>query len=180
ASTGGPKAIEYIITRLPATLPAGVIIVQHMPEGFTKSFAERLNTLSQLEVKEAEEGDEIQTGRVIIAPGNRHLRIIGGRIILSDGEKINNVRPAADPMMESGANEYGSNTMGIILTGMGVDGARGMAAIKKHGGKTIAQDRESSVVFGMPRAAIELGAVDVVVPLVDIPRTILRTLETMI
>jgi len=174
ASTGGPQALTYVLTSLPSNVPP-ILIVQHMPEGFTKSFAERLNELCKFKVKEAEEGDYVSEGLALIAPGGFHMRVSKtGRIKLDRTPPIHGVRPAVDPMMISVANFYESKAIGVILTGMGRDGAYGMKKIKEHGGITIAQDKKTSVVFGMPKAAIEEGCVDIVLPLHKIPIEIMR------
>jgi len=169
ASTGGPQALTYVLTSLPQNTPP-ILIVQHMPEGFTKSFAERLDKLCKFKVKEAEEGDYISKDLALIAPGGFHMTVSKtGRIRLDRTPPIHGVRPAVDPMMTSVARFYKSRAVGVILTGMGRDGAYGMKKIKEYGGVTIAQDEETSVVFGMPKAAIEEGCVDVVLPLHKIP-----------
>lgn len=179
SSTGGPKALPEVLSRLPANLPASVLIVQHMPEGFTRSFAERLNWVSPLEVKEAEEGEELQQGKVYLAQGNRHLVLDGRRRLhLDDGSKVNYVRPAVDVLMKSVAPIYGPRTIGVILTGMGSDGAEGMKCIKQNGGKTIAQSGETCIVYGMPKAVIETGAADRVVALEDIAQVITIMIST--
>jgi two-component system chemotaxis response regulator CheB len=172
SSTGGPKALPEVLSRLPANLPAAVLVVQHMPEGFTRSFAERLNWTSALEVKEAEEGDEVRKGKVYLAPGNKHLLLEGDRLRLDDGPKVNFVRPAVDVLMNSVAPRYGPRAIGVVLTGMGSDGAEGMRNIKRNGGKTIAQSEETCVVYGMPKAVVDIGAADRVVPLTDIAQAI--------
>mgnify|MGYP000902502152 FL=1 len=178
SSTGGPKALPEVLSRLPANLPASVLIVQHMPEGFTRSFAERLNWVSPLEVKEAEEGEEILQGKVYLAQGNRHLMLNGRRLHLDDGPKVNYVRPAVDILMKSVAPMYGPRTIGVILTGMGSDGAEGMKCIKRNGGKTIAQSEGTCVVYGMPKAVVDSGAADRVVPLEDIAQAITIMIST--
>lgn len=177
ASTGGPKALPEVMNRLPSNLPAGVCIVQHMPEGFTKSFAERLNWNAQIEVKEAEEGDEIMPGLALLAPGNKHMEIIENKVHLNADPKIHFVRPAVDVMMKSGATFYGPRCVGVVLTGMGYDGAEGMRAIKTAGGKTIVQDETTSVVYGMPKACVELNVVDKVAPLDSVARHIVMALS---
>ncbi len=178
ASTGGPKALPEVLSRLPANLPAAVLIVQHMPEGFTRSFAERLNWVSPLEVKEAEEGEEIHQGKVYLAQGNRHLLLDGRRLHLDDGPKVNYVRPAIDVLMRSVAPIYGPRTIGVVLTGMGADGAEGMRSIKQNGGKTVVQDEGTCVVYGMPKAVVEAHAADRVVPLEDIAQAITIMIST--
>ena len=174
ASTGGPQALTYILTNLPQNIPP-ILIVQHMPEGFTRPFAERLDRLCKFKVKEAEDGDYISEDLVLIAPGGFHMTVSKtGRINLEDGPLIHNVKPAVDPMMETVAEHYKSKVIGVLLTGMGKDGAQGMRRIKENEGITIAQDEKTSIVFGMPRAAIEEGCVDIVLPLHEIPREIMR------
>jgi two-component system, chemotaxis family, protein-glutamate methylesterase/glutaminase len=177
ASTGGPKALPEVMNRLPSNLPAGVCIVQHMPEGFTKSFAERLNWNAQIEVKEAAEGDEIKPGLALLAPGNKHMEIIENKIHLTDAPRIHFVRPAVDVMMKTGAQFYGPRSVGVVLTGMGYDGAEGMKMIKAAGGKTIVQDEATSVVYGMPKACVEAGAADKIVPLNSVARHIVMALS---
>lgn len=177
-STGGPRALQEVLTRLPANFPYGVVVVQHMPPGFTKSLAERLNSLSALEVKEAESGDVIRPGLAVIAPGDYHLTLVrdGKKTIVHLGKEppIGGHRPAVDPMMESVARIYGSGAIGVILTGMGHDGAKGMQIIKRQNGATIAEHASTTVVNGMPKSAIELGVVDAVVPLPEIAAEIIK------
>jgi two-component system chemotaxis response regulator CheB len=177
ASTGGPKALPEVMSRLPSNLPAGVCIVQHMPEGFTKSFAERLNWNAQIEVKEAAEGDEVKPGLALLAPGNKHMEIIEKKVHLTDDPKIHFVRPAVDVMMKTGIKHYGPRSVGVVLTGMGYDGAEGMKAIKAAGGKTVVQDEATSVVYGMPKACVELNAADKIVPLNSVARHIVMALS---
>lgn len=177
-STGGPRAIQEVLTKLPAQFPAGILIVQHMPPGFTKSLADRLNTLSALEIKEAENGDFVRPGLVLIAPGDYHMRVerLGGqrvRVKLSQGPLVNGHRPAVDPMFLSVAEVFKKNAIGVILTGMGSDGTVGIKAIKERGGYTIAEDPSTAVVYGMPRSAKESGMVDKVVPLPLVASTII-------
>jgi len=173
ASTGGPQALTYILTKLPLKIPP-ILIVQHMPEGFTGQFAERLDRMCKFKVKEAEEGDYISENLVLIAPGGFHMTVSKtGRIHLEDGPLIHHVKPAVDPMMETAARYYKSKVIGVLLTGSGRDGALGMMRIKENGGITIAQDEKTSVIFGMPRAAIEKGCVDIVLPLHEIPGEIM-------
>lgn len=179
-STGGPRALQEIITRLPENLPCGVVIVQHMPPGFTKSLSERLNSLSSLTVKEAEHNDVIRSGLVLIAPGDYHMIIEreGNKKVvkLNQNPPIGGHRPAVDPMMESVARVYGQRSVGVILTGMGHDGAKGIQAIKQQHGYTIAEDQSTAVVFGMPKSAIELGVVDKVLPLSAIATEIVKSI----
>ncbi len=185
SSTGGPQTLTKVIPHLPADIPAGVLIVQHMPPVFTKSLAERLDKLSEITVKEAEEGDEIKPGLALIAPGNYHMKIeettIKGmkkRIIkLNQEDRIHGVRPAVDVTFASAANIYGKNTTAVILTGMGQDGANSMGLIKAKGGYTIAQNEQTSIIFGMPQAAIKLGVVTKILPLNMIPSHITKILK---
>jgi two-component system chemotaxis response regulator CheB len=168
ASTGGTEALRDVLERLPANSP-GIIIVQHMPEKFTNAFARRLNSLCAIEVKEAEDGDVVQAGRALIAPGNQHmvLQRAGSRYTVNivDGPHVSRHRPSVDVMFRSAAQVAGRNAMGIILTGMGDDGARGLLEMRQAGGHTVAQDEESCVVFGMPKEAIQRGGAVKVVPL---------------
>lgn len=175
-STGGPNALSYILPKIPHDFSAGIVIVQHMPEGFTELFATRLNQICRIEVREAKDGDMILPGRALIAPGNSHLKIkkmpLGGVAVLSKSPPVSGHRPSADVLFDSVAAEYGRDSTGIIMTGMGSDGAEGIGRIKAAGGATIAQDEESSVVFGMPKIAIERGYIDKIAPLEEIPRLI--------
>ncbi len=171
SSTGGVQAIETVLRALPRTAP-GVIIVQHMPEKFTGAFATRLDGLCQMEVREAQDGDRVIAGRVLIAPGARHLKLLrsGAQYVVSvkDGPLVNRHKPSVDVMFRSVAQCAGANAVGAILTGMGDDGARGLLEMRQAGAPTVAQDESSSVVFGMPKAAIQLGAVRDVLHLQDI------------
>ena len=175
ASTGGTEALREVLEQLPAGSP-GIVIVQHMPERFTNAFARRLNTLCPMEVKEAEEGDLVQQGRVLIAPGNFHIALhrTGSRYTVNviDGPHVSRHRPSVDVLFRSAAQNAGRNAMGILLTGMGDDGARGLLEMHQAGSLTVAQDEASSVVFGMPREAIALGAADRVLPLKRVPAEI--------
>lgn len=176
ASIGGTEALAEVLTALSADTP-GIVIVQHMPEFFTTAFANRLNTLCRIEVKEGEDGDQITRGRAIIAPGNRHLSVVrrGGAFFveLSDGPLVSRHRPSVDVLFHSVASAAGASALGIILTGMGNDGASGMLAMNRAGSDTIAQDEKSCVVFGMPKEAISAGGVDIVAPLSCIPDLIM-------
>ncbi|MEW6068837.1 MAG: chemotaxis response regulator protein-glutamate methylesterase [Nitrospirota bacterium] len=178
SSTGGPAAIKIILSRFPSDFPAGVVISQHMPRGFTASFAERLNGISNLHVKEAEEGDEIEKGKVLICPGGHHMsfRKTGRKIITNIKESSNADKyiPSVDMMMISAAEIFGNRTMGVVLTGMGNDGTQGMLEIKKQGGYTIAESEDTAVVFGMPGEAIKAGAAGRVLPLSEIPDEIIK------
>ncbi|AJZ76668.1 chemotaxis protein [Candidatus Nitrosotenuis cloacae] len=165
SSTGGPNIVQTILAGLPADLPAGVLVVQHMPKGFTQKFAERLNEASEITVKEAQEGDLITQGVALVAPGDLHMEVDSNlKIKLINGPKRFGVRPAANVTMVSASEFFGANTVGVTLTGMGHDGAFGMKTIKRRGGKTFAQDEKSSVVFGMAKAAVDLNAVDQLLP----------------
>lgn len=177
ASTGGTEAIRTVITQFPASTP-GVVIVQHMPAGFTKAFAERLNTLCLMEVKEAENGDRIMPGRILIAPGDYHMKVRrSGGFYYADcirGEKVNGHCPSVEVMMLSVAEHVGANAVGVMLTGMGGDGADGMVAMRKAGARTMAQDEKSCVVFGMPKVAYERGGAESLVPLDKIAQTVIN------
>lgn len=178
ASTGGPPALEKIIPLLPKNFPAGLLIVQHIPVGFTRTLAERLNSKSLIEVQEAREGDIIRPGKALIAPSGLQLKLKkrAGALTVRLGEepKESLHRPSVDVMMESVARASGKRAIGLLLTGMGNDGARGMKALKEAGGITLAQDERTSVIFGMPKAAIEKGVVDEIVPLEKIPDFLIR------
>ncbi|MBU4435657.1 MAG: chemotaxis response regulator protein-glutamate methylesterase [bacterium] len=177
ASTGGTEALRVLLEALPPDCP-GMVIVQHMPEKFTASFARRLDSLCAVEVKEAEDGDTVRRGRVLIAPGNKHtlLERSGARYYVSvkDGPLVSRHRPSVDVLFRSATRSAGSNAVGVIMTGMGDDGARGMAEMKQAGAFTLAQDEATSVVFGMPKEAIALGGVDRVVPLQNLTMEVLR------
>lgn len=176
ASAGGTEAIKEVITRLPSVSP-GVVIVQHMPEGFTKLFAERLNNLSQMFVKEAADGDRVMPGVVLVAPGSYQMSVVrsGGfyRVKCEKGEKVCGHCPSVEILMRSAAACAGANAVGVMLTGMGSDGAGGMKAMRDAGARTIAQSEESCVVFGMPKSAINAGGVEFVVSLNDIAGKVL-------
>jgi two-component system, chemotaxis family, protein-glutamate methylesterase/glutaminase len=160
-STGGPQALEYVLSQLPGDFPGVVVVVQHMPDGFTDMFARRLDELCALRVKEAQSGDVLQAGRVLICPGSRHMKVkrlpLGDVVVLSDEPRVNGHRPSADVLLRSVAEEYRAQAVGVLMTGMGDDGAEGLGTIKREGGMTIAQSEESCVVYGMPKAAIERG-----------------------
>ncbi len=177
ASTGGTEAVKQLLSRFPGNAP-GVVITQHMPEKFTRSFAERLNGLCQMQVKEAADGDRIMPGQVLIAPGSFHMRVARSgaeyRVRISQDAPINRHRPSVDALFESCATALGPNAVAVMLTGMGDDGANGMKAMRDAGARTIAQNEETCVVFGMPRVAIERGAVEEVLPLDDIADVALR------
>jgi two-component system, chemotaxis family, protein-glutamate methylesterase/glutaminase len=181
ASTGGTQAIEMVLSALPANSP-GFVIVQHMPEHFTKCFADRLNQVCSMEVKEAENDDTVTPGRVLIAPGNYHMLLCrsGARyfVQVKAGPLVTRHRPSVNVLFKSVARYAGANAVGVILTGMGADGAQGMLEMKKNGARNIAQDENSSVVFGMPKEAIALNAVDHILPLDFIPQKILELAES--
>ncbi len=181
ASTGGTEAIRKILKTFPASMP-GVVIVQHMPAGFTAHFAESLNKDCAMEVKEASHGDRIMPGRVLVAPGgDMQFRILrSGGIYIADlkpGEKVCGHCPSVEVMFESAAKYVGANAIGVILTGMGSDGASGMLAMRQAGARTLAQNEESSVVFGMPKVAYERGGAEKLVPLSDITTRVIAILE---
>lgn len=177
ASTGGTEALREILEALPPDSP-GHVIVQHMPEAFTRAFAGHLDASCRINVKEAADGDRLLTGRALIAPGNRHLALVRSgahyAVRLTDGPLVSRHRPSVDVLFRSVALAAGPNAIGVLLTGMGDDGAEGLLEMKRAGAQTIAQDEASCVVFGMPCAAIERGAVDQVLPLGRIPHAILR------
>lgn len=160
-STGGPQALEYLLSQLPPDFPGAIVVVQHMPSGFTDMFARRLDESCSLRVKEAQSGDTLQAGRVVICPGSRHMRVkrlpMGDVVVLNDEPRVNGHRPSVDVLFQSVAQEFGPETIAILMTGMGDDGAEGLGAVKRAGGMTIAQSEDSCVVFGMPKAAIERG-----------------------
>lgn len=169
SSTGGPSALNQVLPALPGDIPAGVLIVQHMPPGFTKSLAARLTETSAIAVKEAEAGDRLADGVALVAPGGYHMSVSGdGEVVLSTDPPRNGVRPSVDTTMESAARVYGDRLVGVVLTGMGRDGAAGMAAIKAAGGRTIAEHESTCVIYGMPKAVIEQGLADMVVPIQEV------------
>ncbi len=180
ASTGGTKAIEVVLRGMPATSP-GAVIVQHMPENFTTSFAHRLNEISQMEVREARDNDHVVPGVALIAPGNYHMVLRRNGAIytvkIKDGPRVHYQRPAVDVLFRSVAKTAGSNAVGTLLTGMGMDGAKGLLAMKELGAYTMAQDEATSVVFGMPREAIKMGAANKVVPLQNVSQAIINALQ---
>lgn len=180
SSTGGPKALEGVFASIPANLPAAMVVVQHMPKDFTRSFAERLNSLCPFPVKEATDGDLVENGKVLIAPGDYHLTITHERRIkLNQDERVMFLRPAIDVTMERLPAVYGKRILGVILTGMGRDGAKGMAEIKKAGGITIAQDKSTSTIYSMPRVVAEEGNADYILPLDQIGRVITELISAM-
>ncbi|WP_198962777.1 protein-glutamate methylesterase/protein-glutamine glutaminase [Mangrovitalea sediminis] len=182
ASTGGTEAIKQVLQDLPANMPA-VLITQHMPAGFTRSFAGRLNSLSAMTVKEAEHGERILPGHAYLAPGDRHLKLTRSganyEVCLSDGEPVNRHKPAVDVMFDSLAELAAGNSVGVLLTGMGKDGAAGMLHLKEQGAVTVAQNEQSCLVYGMPRAAVELGAATEVLPLENIAAYLVELMRRM-
>ncbi|PKM93950.1 MAG: chemotaxis response regulator protein-glutamate methylesterase [Firmicutes bacterium HGW-Firmicutes-1] len=180
ASTGGTEAIQYILERMPVNCPP-IIIVQHMPHYFTKSFANRLNDVCEIKVKEAENREIIAPGKALIAPGNMHMELSKSGVIynvrLMDGPLVYRQRPAVERLFQSTAQYAGKNAIGVILTGMGKDGAQGLLKMKEEGSYNIAQDEKSCVVFGMPKEAIEIGAVHKILPLNQIAQEIIKESE---
>ncbi|HJQ37161.1 MAG TPA: chemotaxis response regulator protein-glutamate methylesterase [Thermoanaerobaculia bacterium] len=173
ASTGGTEALRSIIEALPADAPP-MLVVQHMPEGFTRAFAKRLDATARVQVKEAIHGDLVVPGRVLIAPGNQHMMLRGRYVQLASGALVSRHRPSVDVLFHSVAREAGAKAIGVILTGMGDDGADGLKAMRRAGAHTIAQDEASSVIFGMPKEAIARGAVAEILSLAHIPFALLR------
>lgn len=180
-STGGPKALQQVIPKLPAHLDAAVLVVQHMPPGFTKSLAERLDSISAIKVKEAEHLETVHAGCVYIAPGDYHLSLINNRqnlmINLTRTEPINGHRPSVDEMLYSAAEQFWAQMVCVIMTGMGQDGSAGLAELRKKGAKIIAEDKSTCIVWGMPKAAIDTGMVDSIVPLGKIADEVIRLLQ---
>jgi two-component system, chemotaxis family, protein-glutamate methylesterase/glutaminase len=180
ASTGGTRAIEAVLTRMLVTAP-GIVIVLHMPENFTASFAKRLNEICALDVREAHDGDHVVPGRAFIAPGNHHMVLArsGGTYLvkIKDGPRVHYQRPSVDVLFHSVAETAGRNAVGALLTGMGADGAKGLLAMRESGAHTIAQDEASCVVFGMPREAIKIGAADEVVSLETVAHSMMQALQ---
>lgn len=180
SSTGGTEALKVFLSGMPADIP-GTLVVQHMPPGFTKSFADNLNAMFPFEVKEAQDGDQVLPGRVLIAPGNYHMEIVRSGAFYSvkthQGPALHSVRPAADYLMKSVAKYVGKNALGVVLTGMGKDGADGLLEMKNAGAYTVVQNEETCVVYGMPAAAVALGAADKILPLEKIASDLLHQLE---
>ncbi|RMH64989.1 MAG: chemotaxis response regulator protein-glutamate methylesterase [Calditrichaeota bacterium] len=182
ASTGGTEAVRQVISALPATTP-GIVVVQHMPEKFTQMFAERLDEICDMHVREARSGDKVHNGVVLIAPGGKHLQLMrsGGeyKVVVRDGAKVCGHRPSVDVLFRSVARFVGKNAIGIMLTGMGSDGADAMVKLRESGARTLAQDEATSVVFGMPKEAYDRGGAERLVPLPKIPETIKTLLQEM-
>ena len=180
ASTGGTEAISHILKGLPNHIP-GIVIVQHIPENFSYMFAQRLHANTDFVVKEAQTGDYVESGKVYIAPGNQHmvLQKVENRYKLRcyKGDKVNGHCPSVDILFHSVAKEVGHNSIGVVLTGMGYDGAKGLLAMKRKGARTISQDEQSSVVYGMPKVAYNIGAVEKQVSLENIPQAIISMLK---
>ena len=180
ASTGGPRALAEVVPGLPRDLDAAVLIVQHMPKGFTRSLAQRLDALSALTVVEAQEGEAIETNKVYVAPGGFHMRVTrdayGAVIALDESPAIHGVRPAADPLFRSVATTFGSSSVGAVLTGMGRDGAQGLRSIRDAGGKSIVQDQATSVIYGMPQVALAVAGADRILALGDVAAGIIELL----
>lgn len=174
ASLGGPRALATLLRGLPATFPVPIAVVQHIADGFTEGLATWLSSESRLQVREAQDRDPLRPGRVLLAPTGRHLLVADGVVRLSDAPPVDTFKPSVTPLFLSAAAAYGARACGVLLTGMGRDGAEGLRAIKTAGGPTLAQDEATSAVFGMPRAAIELGAVDRVLPIDEIPRALVE------
>jgi len=175
-STGGPNALRNVFSCIDRKFPAPIVVVQHMPSGFTFEFAKSLDRICPLEVKEASDGDVLKAGRVLICPGDYHIEVekrrLAGIVRLNQNPLMNGHRPSADVLFSSAAREYGGHTMAVIMTGMGKDGAMEIGAIHRKGGITIAQDQESSIVYGMPKVAAELGHIQYIVPLHEMAETI--------
>jgi two-component system, chemotaxis family, protein-glutamate methylesterase/glutaminase len=172
-STGGPNALQYLFSHLPVEFSGSILVVQHMPDGFTELFAKRLDETCPIRVKEAQSGDLLVAGRALICPGNRHMKVkklpLGNVAVLNEDGPVNGHRPSADILFRSVAHEFGSQAMAVLMTGMGEDGASGMGEVRAAGGLTVAQSQKTCVVFGMPKAAIERGYVMRVVDLQDMP-----------
>jgi len=181
ASAGGTDALRLVLSSLPVDCP-GVVIVQHMPEHFTRAFAERLDALCAISVREASEGDRVAPGSALIAPGNQHMRIAregnAYKVVLGSDPPVQQHRPSVDVLFGSCAQVAGARAIGIIMTGMGHDGARGLLSMRQAGAHTLAQDEASSAVFGMPRAAISLEAAEQIVPLERLAETALRLVRS--
>ncbi|MCR4397915.1 MAG: chemotaxis response regulator protein-glutamate methylesterase [Firmicutes bacterium] len=180
SSTGGPSALQEVLSGLSPGMEAGILLVQHMPPGFTRSLAERLNDISPLEVREAKGGEAVSRGWAIMAPGGFHMTLQGSReIVLTTDPPRHGVRPSVDVTMEAAAAAFGANCVGVVLTGMGLDGSQGCSAIKARGGKVIAEHESTCVVYGMPRAVIEMGYADEVRPIDRMAEAIREAVESL-
>ncbi len=182
SSTGGPRALQQLLSQIPGDFPVPIVIVQHMPKDFTLSFAKRLDSLSELDVVEGAEGTELRPGLAVVAPGGYHMVVrkrSPGKLVcaLSDAPPLLSVKPSANILFLSVADEVGGNTVGVILTGMGRDGADGASALKSKGARIIAESQETCVVYGMPKAAVEQGVVDELLPLYSIPEAMVRSVR---
>jgi two-component system chemotaxis response regulator CheB len=178
SSTGGPQALLRVVPHLRLSGRAALLLVQHMPDGFTGALAEQLSEAAGFQIREARAGDLAAPGTALLAPGGTHLLLDrGGRVQLRSDPPVHGVRPAADPTLVSAAQSFGARTIGVVLTGMGRDGAKGLAAVKASGGATLAQDKATSLVYGMPKAAVELGVIDTISPLDRIATVINRWLD---
>ena len=179
SSTGGPKALSELLPELPADLPVPILLVQHMPPGFTKSLAIRLNQLSAVRVKEAEIGDSLEAGTALVAPGDHHMVVTArGRISLNQDPPVWGVRPSVDVTMNSVVKHYGGKTIGVVLTGMGSDGSTGTAQIKAKGGMVAVEHKSTCAIYGMPRCVVEKGNADSVLPLPKMVGEIVRMCST--
>jgi two-component system chemotaxis response regulator CheB len=181
SSTGGPRALAEVIPNLPSDLDAAVFVVQHMPAGFTRSLAARLDSMSHLRVSEAQEGESVEMNHVYLAPGGQHMRIAGGsggrrHVVLDEGPTIWGVRPAADPLFTSVSTQFGRQSVGVVLTGMGRDGSDGLHAIRQAGGGSIVQDKGTSTIYGMPHAALLRAGADRISPLQDVAAAVVQML----
>jgi len=181
SSTGGPATVQKVLSELPLDIPAGILLVQHMPKGFTTQFAARLSNNSGFVVKEAEEGDIIKDGEILVAPGDYHMIVQPNRKIhLDSSDKRFGVRPSVNMTMISASEVYGSSLVGVVLTGMGHDGGFGMKSIKKRGGHTIVQNKKTSVIFGMPQSVIDLNAADHILDLDEIAAKISKEVQNLV
>jgi two-component system chemotaxis response regulator CheB len=176
ASTGGPSAVKEVLKNLPAGFPVGIALVQHIEKGFDRGYASWLNAATPLNVRLAEKTEMIQKGEVIVAPADRHLIVKNDHLILNDGPRVLNQKPSVDVLFESAVNRFESELIGVLLTGMGKDGANGCVSIYSKGGLTLVQNKETSAIFGMPKAAIELGGASKVLPLGDISKFLVELL----
>lgn len=181
SSTGGPSALEKLMKYMSPDIPAGLVIVQHMPVGFTASLAARLDRLSPVPVRETMEGDVIRDGEALVAPGGRHLLVTPeGTVTIDDGRPVNGVKPSVDVTLASAVRAYGNRVVAVILTGMGSDGAQGAMAVRQAGGRVLVQDEGSSVVWGMPKAVIETAGADVALPPEYMPLYILTAVRSLL